>query len=76
MVTGMYAKQLSSDGFRVNAAIPGWTATDFNNFRGPRSASDAASVAVALATVEDDGPTGTFWGALAAENQANGFPGW
>lgn len=76
MVTGMYAKQLSREGFRVNAAIPGWTATDFNNFQGPRSARDAASVAVTLATVDDDGPTGTFWGALAAENEANGFPGW
>lgn len=76
MVTVLYSKQLSPEGFRVNAAIPGWTATDFNDFHGPRTAAEAASVAVALATVADDGPTGTFWGALAAKDNQYGILGW
>jgi NAD(P)-dependent dehydrogenase (short-subunit alcohol dehydrogenase family) len=76
LITAQYAKQLSSEGFRINASIPGWCATEFNNFQGPRSAAEGASVGVALATVPDDGPTGTFWGAMAGENDRNGFPGW
>ena len=76
MATVQYSKQLSSEGFRVNSAIPGWTATEFNNYQGPRAPTDAAAVAVTLATVPDDGPTGTFWGALAAKDNSLGILGW
>lgn len=76
MITAMYAKELGGDGFIVNAAIPGWTATDFNNFQGPRTAEQAASVVVELATVDDGGRNGAFWGAMAAKDDELGFPGW
>ena len=72
----MYAKQLSPEGFKVNAAVPGWCATEFNNFRGPRSPAQEAAVAVEPAAVPDDGPTGSFWGAMAGQDDRNGFPGW
>jgi NAD(P)-dependent dehydrogenase (short-subunit alcohol dehydrogenase family) len=59
MVTTQYARALPS--FRVNAADPGYTATDLNGHRGHRSVEEAAEVIVRLATLDDDGPTGGFF---------------
>lgn len=64
MVTVMYAKQLRESGIKVNAANPGYCATDLNNNSGFRTAEQGAEVTVHLATLPDDGPTGTFWGYL------------
>lgn len=60
MVTVAYAKDLQPHGIKVNAADPGFTATDFNNHRGHRTVKQAAVVVVRLATLAADGPTGTF----------------
>jgi NAD(P)-dependent dehydrogenase (short-subunit alcohol dehydrogenase family) len=62
MVTAMYAKELADTPVKVNAANPGYCATDLNGHTGLRSAADGAEVSVHLATLPDDGPTGTFWG--------------
>jgi NAD(P)-dependent dehydrogenase (short-subunit alcohol dehydrogenase family) len=62
MVTAMYAKELSGTGVKVNAANPGYCATDLNGHNGFRSAAQGAEVSVHLATLPHDGPTGTLWG--------------
>lgn len=59
-VTVAYAKELRGSGILVNAADPGFTATDFNNHRGYRTVEQAATIAIRLACLKDDGPTGTF----------------
>jgi NAD(P)-dependent dehydrogenase (short-subunit alcohol dehydrogenase family) len=58
MLTVQYARAL--DGILVNAADPGFTATDFNDHRGTQTAAEGAEVIVRLATLPRDGPTGTF----------------
>ena len=62
MLTAMYAKELRDTPIKVNAANPGYTATDFNNHRGFRSAAEGAEPSVYLATLPDDGPSGILWG--------------
>jgi NAD(P)-dependent dehydrogenase (short-subunit alcohol dehydrogenase family) len=62
MITAMYAKELGDTPIKVNAANPGFTATDFNDHRGFRSAADGAEPSVYLATLPDDGPNGIHWG--------------
>jgi NAD(P)-dependent dehydrogenase (short-subunit alcohol dehydrogenase family) len=62
MVTAMYAKELAGTGILVNAANPGYCATDLNGRSGFRSAAEGAEVSVTLATLPGDGPTGTLWG--------------
>lgn len=62
MVTAMYAKELAETTVKVNSANPGYCATDLNGHSGFRTAAEGASVSVYLATLADDGPTGTFWG--------------
>jgi NAD(P)-dependent dehydrogenase (short-subunit alcohol dehydrogenase family) len=66
MVTAMYAKELADTPIKVNAANPGYCATDLNGQTGFRSAEQGAQVSVHLATLPSDGPTGTFWGYLWA----------
>src|SRR6266511_3766885 len=64
MVTAMYAKELHGTPIKVNAANPGYCATDLNANSGFRTAEQGAQVSVHLATLGDDGPTGTLWGYL------------
>jgi NAD(P)-dependent dehydrogenase (short-subunit alcohol dehydrogenase family) len=45
---------------RINAADPGYTATDFNAHQGVQTVEEGADAIVALATVGPDGPTGTY----------------
>ena len=58
--TAKFAKELAGTGIKVNAADPGYTATDLNGHSGPRSVQQAAGIAVALATLSAVGPTGGF----------------
>jgi NAD(P)-dependent dehydrogenase (short-subunit alcohol dehydrogenase family) len=60
MVTVAYAKELWDTRIKVNAEAPGFCATDINGNRGFRSAEEGAAVAVRFATLEENGPTGTF----------------
>lgn len=64
MITVQYAVELKDDGILVNAANPGWTATDFGGGRGIRTPAQGAEPSVHLATLPDDGPTGILWGHL------------
>ncbi len=60
-VTVQYAKELRDTGILINAGCPGYTATDLNNFRGFRTPEQGAAIAIQLATLPDDGPTGGFF---------------
>jgi NAD(P)-dependent dehydrogenase (short-subunit alcohol dehydrogenase family) len=60
-VTVQYAKELHDTNILINAACPGFTATDLNNFRGVRTPEQGAAIAIRLATVPDDGPSGQFF---------------
>ena len=59
-ITLAFAADLESTGIKVNAACPGFTATDLNNFQGTRTVQQAAREPVRLALLDADGPTGTF----------------
>ena len=61
MLTVKLAKELLADGIKVNAADPGFTATDLNGHTGHRTVDEAAGVVVHLATLGFMGPTGGFF---------------
>jgi NAD(P)-dependent dehydrogenase (short-subunit alcohol dehydrogenase family) len=59
-VTLAFALDLESTGIKVNAAAPGFTATDLTDFKGTRTVEQAAREPVRLALLDADAPTGTF----------------
>ncbi|NUO56227.1 MAG: SDR family NAD(P)-dependent oxidoreductase [Hamadaea sp.] len=61
-LTVQYAHELREAGILVNAAAPGFCATDINAHLGHRTAAEGAAVVVRLATLDADGPTGGFFG--------------
>lgn len=61
MVTVIFAAELKNMGIKVNAADPGYTATDLNQHSGPRTVEQGAAIAVHLATLPEDGPTGGYF---------------
>lgn len=61
MVTVAFAKELAAHGIKVNAANPGYVATDLNNNQGYRSVEQGAAIAVHLATLGSMGPTAGFF---------------
>ncbi|GGP15221.1 SDR family oxidoreductase [Nonomuraea glycinis] len=61
MLTVSYAKELWDTPIRVNVIDPGFCATDLNAHTGFRTAEQGAAVAVRLATLDADGPTGAFF---------------
>lgn len=73
MITAMYAKELRDTPIKVNAANPGYCATDLNHNSGFRTADQGAEVCVHLATLPDDGPTGQFWGYLWTADGSGGL---
>ena len=58
MLTVQFANELKDAGIKVNAANPGFTATDMNQHRGVRTVAQGAAAPVRLALLPDDGPTG------------------
>lgn len=58
-----YANELRGDGILVNAAAPGYVATDSNNHSGFLTVDEGAAVIVRLATLTDDAPTAGFFDA-------------
>jgi NAD(P)-dependent dehydrogenase (short-subunit alcohol dehydrogenase family) len=60
-VTVSYANELRDTPIKVNAADPGYCATDLNGHAGTRTAAQGAIAAVRLATLPDDGPTAGFF---------------
>jgi NAD(P)-dependent dehydrogenase (short-subunit alcohol dehydrogenase family) len=59
-VTIQYVKELSDTNILINSGCPGLTATDFTGFSGDRTPQQGAAIAIHLATLPDDGPTGEF----------------
>ena len=57
-LTVQYAKNLT--GMRVNASDPGYTDTDFNAHSGHQTVTEGTDATVALATLNQNGPTGEF----------------
>ncbi|MEC3958843.1 SDR family NAD(P)-dependent oxidoreductase [Nocardia sp. CDC153] len=60
-VTIQYAKELRDTNILINCGCPGYTATDLNGFQGVRTPQQGAAIAIRLATLPDDGPTGEFF---------------
>ena len=60
-VTVSYANELRHTPIKVNAADPGYCATDLNGHSGPRTPAQGAAAAIRLATLPDDGPTAGFF---------------
>jgi NAD(P)-dependent dehydrogenase (short-subunit alcohol dehydrogenase family) len=60
-ITTQYARRLADTNVIVNAACPGYVATDFTGFAAPRTAEQGAAIAIRLATLPDDGPRGGFF---------------
>jgi NAD(P)-dependent dehydrogenase (short-subunit alcohol dehydrogenase family) len=59
-ITLAMAIELESTGIKVNAACPGYTKTNLNNYTGTRTVEEGAREPVRLALLGTDGPTGTF----------------
>ena len=57
MITVQFANELKGFGIKVNAANPGFTATDMNQHRGTKTVEQGAATPVRLALLGDDGPT-------------------
>ncbi len=60
-ITVHYAREFAATTLKINGAAPGHVATDFNDFRGTRTPDEGAAVAVRLATLPADGPTGAVF---------------
>ncbi len=60
-VTVQYARALAGTPVLVNAACPGYVATDFTGHAGSRTAEQGAATPVRLATLPDGGPSGGFF---------------
>lgn len=60
-VTVQYAKEFAGTSILINAACRGFCATDLNGFRGVRSPEEGAAIAIRLATLPQDGPSGGFF---------------
>jgi len=57
-LTVQYAKNLP--GMRINVSDPGYTATDFNGHSGHQTVTEGTDATVALALLDQSGPTGEF----------------
>jgi NAD(P)-dependent dehydrogenase (short-subunit alcohol dehydrogenase family) len=60
-VTVQYARELADTNILINAGCPGYVATDLNGFHGFRTPAQGAAIALHLATLPDDGPSGGFF---------------
>jgi NAD(P)-dependent dehydrogenase (short-subunit alcohol dehydrogenase family) len=60
-VTIQYVKELEGSNILINMGCPGFVATDLNGFRGVRTPTQGAAIAIRLATLPDDGPTGGYF---------------
>jgi NAD(P)-dependent dehydrogenase (short-subunit alcohol dehydrogenase family) len=60
MITVALGRELAGTSIKVNAAAPGYTATEMNNFSGTQTVEQGALASVRLATLPDDGPTAGF----------------
>lgn len=59
-ITLAMAIELEPAGIKVNAACPGFTNTNLNNYAGTQTVEEGAREPVRLALLGPDGPTGTY----------------
>jgi NAD(P)-dependent dehydrogenase (short-subunit alcohol dehydrogenase family) len=59
--TIQFANELRGTSIKVNAVCPGYVATDLNGNSGPRTTEQGAKIAVKMATLGSDGPTGGYF---------------
>jgi len=59
--TVMLANEFRNTGFKINSVTPGYTATDFNQYRGLQTVEQGANFIVKYATLNTDGVTGGFF---------------
>ncbi|WP_230534057.1 SDR family oxidoreductase [Microvirga roseola] len=60
-LTVLMAEAYAEFGIKVNAACPGLVSTRMNGYSGARTPEEGARIAVKLATLPADGPTGGFY---------------
>ena len=60
-ITVAFARELGPSGMKINAAAPGYTATDLNGFKGHRTVQQAAEIVIHLATLDADGPNAGYF---------------
>jgi NAD(P)-dependent dehydrogenase (short-subunit alcohol dehydrogenase family) len=60
-ITVQFANELKGTPVKVNAICPGYVATDLNNHSGPRTPEQGARIAIEMATIGPDGPTGGYF---------------
>jgi NAD(P)-dependent dehydrogenase (short-subunit alcohol dehydrogenase family) len=60
-LTVQFATELLGTSIKVNAADPGYVATDLNEHRGYRTVEQGATAPVRLATLPADGPSGGYF---------------
>ncbi|MEH2043126.1 SDR family oxidoreductase [Nostoc sp.] len=60
-ITVLLAAELKDTPIKINAADPGFTATDINQYQGYRTVEQGAIAAVRLATLPNDGSSGGFF---------------
>jgi NAD(P)-dependent dehydrogenase (short-subunit alcohol dehydrogenase family) len=60
-ITVQFAWELRDTPIKVNAADPGYVATDMNRNQGERSVEQGAATPVRLATLPAGGPTGGYF---------------
>ena len=60
-ITVQFAHELRDTPIKVNAADPGYVATDLNQHRGHRTVEQGTATPVRLATLPEDGPTGGYF---------------
>lgn len=60
-ITAQYAAALADTPIKVNAACPGFIGTDLNGHTGTGTPAEGARIALRLATLPADGPTGGFF---------------
>jgi NAD(P)-dependent dehydrogenase (short-subunit alcohol dehydrogenase family) len=61
MLTVQLAYEFRGTAIKVNAANPGYTATDLNGHQGHQTLAEGAAETVRLALLPTDGPTGGFF---------------
>ncbi len=74
-VTVHYARELGGTPVKVNGAAPGHVATDFNGFSGTRTPEQGAAIAIRLAMLGEDGPTGGVFDDAGPLDAGDRWPG-